>query len=98
MRSEVRHNPDLAAVLLTFEAPGESVVVEAGAMIARDSAIQMSTDIRGGWGSALKRRLLGGESLFQNTFVATAPGQTLWIAPAPEGSIQQLELRAGQSM
>ncbi|MBC7170927.1 MAG: TIGR00266 family protein, partial [Polyangiaceae bacterium] len=39
-----------------------------------------------------KRKLLGGESIFQNTFTATAPGQTLWVAPAAEGDVQALEL------
>ncbi len=98
MRSEVHHNPDFAALLVDFEVPGERLVVEAGAMIARDAGIEMSTSLRGGVTSAVKRRVLGGESLFQNTFSATRPGQRLWIAPAPEGSIQQLELRAGQSL
>ena len=98
MRTEVRHNPDFAAVLIIFDAMGERVVAEAGAMIARDSGIEMITELRGGMGSALKRRLMGGESLFQNTFVASQSGQQLWIAPAPEGSIQQLELRPGQSL
>ena len=51
--------------------------------------------MRGGLGSALKRKLLGGESLFQNTFTASAPGETLWIAPAPEGAIEQFDLQPG---
>jgi uncharacterized protein (TIGR00266 family) len=95
MQNEIRHNPDFAVLRVQFDQPGEQVVTEAGAMVARDSAMQMQTNMRGGLGSALKRKLLGGESLFQNTFTASAPGETLWIAPAPEGAIEQFELRPG---
>ncbi len=98
MRNEIRHNPDFGVIQVTFDQPGEQVVAEAGAMVARDDAIQMQTNLQGGLGAALKRKMLGGESLFQNTFTATAPGQTLWIAPAPEGSVQVIELQPGMEI
>ncbi len=98
MRAELRHNPDFAVLRVQFDAPGEEVAAESGAMVARDSAITMKTNMRGGLGAALKRKLLGGESLFQNTFTATQPGQTLWIAPAPEGAIQQVDLQPGMEI
>lgn len=95
MQSEIRHNPDFGVLRVQFDAPGEQLVAEAGAMVARDSVVQMQTNMRGGLGSAVKRKLLGGESLFQNTFTATQPGESLWIAPAPEGAIEQVELQPG---
>jgi uncharacterized protein (TIGR00266 family) len=98
MQSEVRNNPDFGVLHVRFDTLGESVVAEAGAMVARDSAIRMETNMRGGLGSALKRKLLGGESVFQNTFSCTQPGQTVWIAPAPEGSIQEYDLQAGHEL
>lgn len=98
MHSEVKHNPDFAAVHVQFHQPGEQIVAEAGAMVARDTAVQMETNMRGGLGSALKRKLLGGESLFQNTFTCTQPGQSVWIAPAPEGAVTQIDLQPGQEM
>jgi uncharacterized protein (TIGR00266 family) len=98
MQCEIRHNPDFAVVRVQFDQPGEQLVAESGAMVARDTGVQMQTSMRGGLGSALKRKLLGGESLFQNTFTATTPGQSLWIAPAPEGSIQQIDLQPGQDL
>lgn len=98
MRNEIRHNPDFGVIQVTFDQPGEQVVTESGAMVARDNAIQMQTNLQGGLGAALKRKMLGGESLFQNTFTATAPGQTLWIAPAPEGSVQVIELQPGMEI
>jgi uncharacterized protein (TIGR00266 family) len=98
MQSEVRHNPDFGVIRVEFDQPGEQLVAEAGAMVARDTAMTMETNLRGGLGSALKRKLLGGESLFQNTFTSTRAGQTLWIAPAPEGAIQEMDLAPGQEL
>lgn len=98
MQSEIKYNPDFAAVRIQFDQPGEQLVTESGAMVARDTGVTMETNMRGGLGSALKRKLLGGESLFQNTFTATAPGQTVWVAPAPEGAIEQVDLQPGQEI
>lgn len=98
MQSQVLHNPDFGTIRIQFDQPGEQVVAEAGAMVARDTAMQMETNMRGGLGSALKRKLLGGESLFQNTFTATQPQQSLWIAPAPEGAIQEIDLQPNQEL
>jgi uncharacterized protein (AIM24 family) len=58
----------------------------------------MKTNLQGGLGGALKRKLLGGESLFQNTFTATQPGQTLWFAPASEGHVECLEMQPGMEI
>ncbi len=98
MQTEIKHNPDFAAVRIQFDNPGEQFVTEAGAMLSRDTALTMTTNLRGGLGAALKRKLLGGESLFQNTFTATAAGQTLWVAPAPEGAIECVDLEPGQNL
>jgi uncharacterized protein (TIGR00266 family) len=92
MRYEIVPKPDFSAVRLAFEQPGEALVSESAAMIARDTAVRMETELRGGLLAAAKRKLLGGESLFTNTFTATAPGQTLWLAPAAEGDVEVLEL------
>jgi uncharacterized protein (TIGR00266 family) len=52
----------------------------------------MKTQMQGGLLGAAKRKLLGGESVFQNTFTATAPGQQLWFAPGPEGDLEVVEM------
>jgi uncharacterized protein (TIGR00266 family) len=98
MQQQIRHNPDFGVVQVMFDQPGESLITEAGAMVGRDSAMQMQTNMQGGLGAALKRKMLGGESIFQNTFTATAPGQTLWFAPASEGSIQMIEMQPGMEL
>jgi uncharacterized protein (TIGR00266 family) len=92
MRYELLEKPDFTMVKVTFDAPGESMLCEASAMVARDSNIQMTTSMQGGFLAAAKRKLLGGESIFQNTFTATAPQQSLYFAPAPEGDAVAIEM------
>ncbi|GAB5544033.1 MAG: TIGR00266 family protein [Sandaracinaceae bacterium] len=92
MRYEMKDKPDFTMVKFTFDQPGEQVVVESAAMVARSSSMRMETNMRGGMLAAAKRKLMGGESLFQNTFTSSAPGETLYVAPAPEGDVEALEL------
>jgi uncharacterized protein (TIGR00266 family) len=87
MRHDFLQKPDFGMVRITFEQAGEKVLVESSAMVAKDSAVQMTTQLQGGLMAAAKRKLLGGESLFQNTFTATQPGQTLYLATGPEGDV-----------
>ncbi|MEO1175008.1 MAG: TIGR00266 family protein [Myxococcota bacterium] len=81
---------------MDFDTSGETVVCEAGAMVAMSADIQMKTSMRGGLMAAAKRKLLGGESIFQNTFTATGPGQNVYIAPPPEGDIRSRTLAPGE--
>ncbi|MBX3130118.1 MAG: TIGR00266 family protein [Polyangiaceae bacterium] len=92
MHFDILQKPDFSLVRLVFEQPGEQLLVESAAMVARDSAIQMSTHMQGGLLGAAKRKLLGGESVFQNTFTATASGQQLYVAPGPEGDVEVVTL------
>jgi uncharacterized protein (TIGR00266 family) len=92
MRYELRQKPDFAAVHVSFDQPGEELVVESAAMLGRDGAVRLETGLQGGFLAAAKRKLLGGESLFTNKFTATAAGQTLWLAPAMEGDIEVVEM------
>ncbi|WP_437479177.1 TIGR00266 family protein [Sorangium sp. So ce1014] len=98
MRDEIRDNPEFGVLHVTFEHAGEQIIAESGAMVARDAAIDMKTSVQGGLASAVKRRLTAGESLFQNTFTATAPMQSMRLAPAPEGSIERIVLRSGMEV
>ena len=67
-------------------------------MVARDTGVEMKTNLRGGLASSLKRSVLGGESLFLNTFTASAPGQRLYLAPAPEGDMQVFHMEPGREI
>lgn len=92
MRYELLDKPDFGMVRVGFDQPGEQLLVESSAMVARHSAMEMKTQLQGGILAAAKRKMLGGESLFQNTFTATQPGQELWLAPSAEGDVLALDM------
>ncbi len=92
MRYELLDKPDFGMVAVNFEQPGEQMLVESAAMVAKDTAVEMKTQMQGGLLGAAKRKLLGGESIFQNTFTSTAAGQRLYFAPGPEGDLVDLNL------
>lgn len=96
MKYEIVDAPDFGLLKLTLEA-GEKVVGESGAMVAMGDAIKVQTQMRGGLLAAAKRKLLGGESLFQNTFIATSPAQELYLAPPAEGDLRARELARGET-
>jgi uncharacterized protein (TIGR00266 family) len=96
MQYEILDAPDFGLLKLRL-ATGERVVAEAGAMVAMSSAIAVETTMRGGLLAAAKRKLLGGESLFQNTFIAQTPSQELYLAPPSEGDLRARELAPGET-
>jgi uncharacterized protein (TIGR00266 family) len=96
MRHEILDAPDFGLLELTLGA-GEKVVAESGAMVAMGPSVSVETKMRGGFLAAAKRKLLGGESLFQNTFTAREGEQKLYLAPAVEGDVRVRELARGEA-
>ena len=92
MQFQLLEKPDFTMVQIGFDAPGEQMICESGAMVARDSGMEMKTSMQRGFMAAMKRKMLGGESLFQNTFTATQPGQRLFFAPGPEGDVEVVNM------
>lgn len=95
MHYEILDAPDFGLLKLRLGA-GEKVIAESGAMVAMSASIDVETKMRGGLLAAAKRKLLGGESLFQNTFIARADDRELYLAPPAEGDIRARELAAGE--
>ncbi len=91
MKSEILYKPSYSLLNLKLER-GESISAESGAMVSMSNGIEMETNMRGGLFSSLKRSLLGGESLFINTFKANEPGEVT-LAPTLPGDIYELELK-----
>jgi len=97
MAHEIKSGPDFAIIDVTLQ-PGESIVAESGAMVAMSSNVKMKTEARGGLLAAAKRKLLGGESIFQNTYTAEgAPGRVM-LAPGSPGDILAFDLEPGKSL
>jgi len=87
---EIKSKPDFAFLSLRLDS-GEQVVTESGSMVGMSTELDMQTNMKGGLKGALKRAL-GGESLFMNTYTATADNQRLDLAPATPGDVEHLRL------
>jgi uncharacterized protein (TIGR00266 family) len=97
MPFEIKSSPDFAIIDFTL-GPGESVVAESGAMVSMSSNVKMKTEARGGILAAAKRKLLGGESIFQNTFTAEGGEGHVMLAPGAPGDVMSFDLTAEQSL
>lgn len=95
MKYDILDSPDFALLQLVLDS-GEEIVAESGAMVAKDSQIAIETNMRGGVFAAAKRKLLGGESLFQNTFRSQSNGQRLYLAAPSEGDLKARTLAPGE--
>jgi len=71
---------------------GEAIKAEPGAMVHMSPTIKIETKT-GGIFKALKRSMLGGESIFINTFRAEEGKGNIGLAPAYMGDIEALEIR-----
>ena len=97
MEETVEFNP--AYTLLTYTlAPGESVNVEPGAMVAMGGVEMQTRKSGGGFFKSLKKMALGGESFFLNTFTAGGSGGWVSVAPGSPGDIQGFDLVPGQAL
>lgn len=96
MKFQILDSPDFAMLETVLET-GEQIVAESGAMVAKDVQIDIETNMRGGLLGAAKRKLLGGESLFQNTFTARAPSQRIYFSAPSEGDLKARVLAPGES-
>ena len=82
----VEHNPAYASLVLNVPA-NETVMVEASAMAAMDTCLQMKSKMKGGLMKGVGR-MLGGESLFINEFTARGKNGELYISPGVPGDVK----------
>ncbi len=97
MQIEIMHRPSysLAVARLT---PNERIRAEAGAMVSMSSSVAIETKAEGGLLKSLGRAVLGGESFFQNFFVASAQGGEVTLAPELPGDMMLIELKGSKLM
>lgn len=97
MEIEIVHRPSysLAVARLT---PNERIRAEAGAMVSMSGGVNIETKAEGGILKSLGRAFLGGESFFQNFFVAPAQGGEVTLAPELPGDMMLIELRGQRLM
>ena len=90
MKSEILYGPSYSLAVLSL-ASGETIQAESGAMVSMTEGIDMQTSTKGGALKGLKRAVLGGESLFINTFTAERDAG-ITMAPAFPGDVRQMRL------
>jgi uncharacterized protein (TIGR00266 family) len=83
---EIKHGPSFASLHLEL-GKGESVRTEAGAMVAMSADMGIQTKVYGSFLKALFRKLLGGESVFQNTYTPGGDKGSLVLSPTTPGQI-----------
>ena len=91
MEYGILYRPSYSLLKVTLGA-GEALSAEAGAMVSMSDGIEIETSAKGGLMSALKRKVLGGESFFINTFRAAQGGEVLLAPPLP-GDMVGLKLK-----
>ncbi|HJL18696.1 MAG TPA: TIGR00266 family protein [Sandaracinaceae bacterium LLY-WYZ-13_1] len=93
---EITHGPSFAMLRVDLQ-PGQTLVAEAGSMVARHDHVAMDVKMNAGPGAglwakmkafviALIRRVIGGETFFVNHFSAPEPG-SVWVAPTMSGQL-----------
>ena len=96
MRIETRHTPAFGIARCTLSG-GESVKVEAGAMMAMSMGMNLQSKAEGGVFKSLKRAALGGESFFLTTYHAPEQGGWVDVAPRLPGDLVTFELTSQRS-
>jgi uncharacterized protein (TIGR00266 family) len=97
MHTEILYRPSYSMAKVTLE-PGEGIRAESGAMVSMSAGITLETKAAGGLLSSLKRSMLGGESFFQNTFMAPSQGGIITLAPALPGDMLVLDMNGEHAL
>ena len=96
MNIEIVYRPSYSLAVATLS-PNERIRAEAGAMVSMSAGVNIETKAEGGILKSLGRAFLGGESFFQNFFVAPTQGGEVTLAPELPGDMMLIELQ-GQKM
>jgi uncharacterized protein (TIGR00266 family) len=75
---------------------GETIVAEAGAMAWMSANMQTKTNTRGGMLGGLKRKMLSGESFFQNTYTPEDGPGLVALTPGSPGDIVSYDMEQGE--
>jgi uncharacterized protein (TIGR00266 family) len=97
MDIEILHRPSYSLAVAKL-APNERIRAEAGAMVSMSDGVQIETKAEGGILKSLGRAVLGGESFFQNFFLAPAGGGEVTLAPELPGDITVIEMNGNKMM
>lgn len=91
MQISIKYQPSYSLAIVELGS-GESMQAESGAMVSMSSSISIETGMKGGMLGAVARKILGGESLFANTFTAAGGPGEVTLAPSLPGDLTTLTL------
>ncbi len=97
MNIEIVHRPSYSLAVARLD-PNERIRAEAGAMVSMSGGVNIETKAEGGIFKSLGRAMLGGESFFQNFFVASTQGGEVTLAPELPGDMLLIELKGEKLM
>ncbi|KYF54266.1 hypothetical protein BE04_30670 [Sorangium cellulosum] len=106
MQHRTKHEPSSALLEVSLD-PGEALLAEAGAMVARSPRLRTVVRLNAGRGAglfgrlkalvvALLRKLAGGETFFVD-HIEAPEGGWVWLAPPLSGRVKHVPLR-GETM
>lgn len=87
----------MPAVEVSFEAPGEAMYTQSGGMAWMSDGVNMSSNMKGGFGKSLGR-MFSGESLFMATYKAERPGAQIAFASTVAGEVLPIDIGATGGM
>jgi uncharacterized protein (TIGR00266 family) len=90
MQVQLKHQPSYTIAVVALGS-NEQVKVEPGAMVGYSDGVSVETKAEGGLFGGLKR-MIGGESFFQNTYNAPAQGGELVLAPTLPGDVFTIQI------
>src|SRR5262245_12054168 len=91
MQIEIKYQPSYSLAIVRLE-PNERIQAEAGAMVSMSANLEIDTSMKGGMPGALTRTVLGGETLFANTFTSRGGPGEITLAPSLPGDIATLRM------
>lgn len=92
-----RQGPAFAVARIDLSG-GESVSVEAGAMMGTSGGVELESKVEGGLLKGIKRSVLGGESLFLTRFTAPSEGGWVDCAARLPGDITVLDVDGAMNL
>jgi uncharacterized protein (TIGR00266 family) len=90
----IKHQPAFALAVVQL-AGNEAIKVEPGAMVSHSDGLTTETKAEGGLFGGLKR-MVAGESFFQNTWKAPGQGGEIVLAPTLPGDMLTLKLSGNE--
>jgi len=91
MDISIKYQPSYSLAIISLAA-GESIQAESGAMVSMSPNVTVQTGMKGGMLGAVARKVLGGESLFANTFTAEGAAGELTLAPSLPGDLSTVTM------